>query len=67
LGFQIFNASNNETSSDLPTRELIDRFYPGAPVNRELDEFEGLLSNRKAREVLGFQQEHSWRNYVKMA
>jgi nucleoside-diphosphate-sugar epimerase len=67
LGFQIFNASNNETSSDLPTRELIDRFYPGVPVNRELGEFEGLLSNRKAREVLGFQQEHSWRNYVKMA
>src|SRR5258708_34598383 len=42
-GFQIFNASNNETSSDLPTRELIDRFYPGVPVNREFDDFESLL------------------------
>src|SRR5258708_7149219 len=67
LGFQIFNASNNETSSDLPTRELIDRFYPGVPVNREFGEFEGLLSNRKAPEVLAFHQEHSSLNYVKVA
>jgi nucleoside-diphosphate-sugar epimerase len=65
LGFQIFNAANDETSSNLPTRELIDRFYPGVPLTRELGEFESLLSNRKAREVLGFQQKHSWRNYVK--
>jgi nucleoside-diphosphate-sugar epimerase len=65
LGFQIFNAANDETSSNLPTRELIDRFYPGAPLTRELGEFESLLSNRKAREVLGFQQKHSWRDYVK--
>jgi hypothetical protein len=65
LGFQIFNAANDETSSNLPTRELIDRFYPGVPLTRELGEFESLLSNRKAREVLGFQQKHSWRDYVK--
>lgn len=65
LGFQIFNAANDETSSNLPTRELIDRFYPGAPLKRDIGEFESLLSNRKTREVLGFRQEHSWRDYVK--
>ena len=65
LGFQIFNAANDETSSNLPTRELIDRFYPGAPLKRNIGEFESLLSNRKTREVLGFRQEHSWRDYVK--
>jgi len=65
LGFEIFNAANDETSSDLPTAELLERFYPGVPVKRELGEFEGLLSNRKAREVLGFKEEHSWRKYVK--
>jgi nucleoside-diphosphate-sugar epimerase len=64
LGFQIFNAANNDTSSDLPSRELIDRFYPGVPVNRDLGEYETLLSNRKIREVLGFKPQHSWRNYV---
>ena len=64
LGFQVFNAANDDTSSDLPTSELLERFYPGVPVKRELGEFETLLSNRKVREVLGFSSQHSWRKYV---
>lgn len=63
LGFQVFNAVNDETSSDLPSAELLKRFYPGVPVKHELGEFETLLSNAKAREVLGFRQKHSWRDY----
>jgi nucleoside-diphosphate-sugar epimerase len=64
LGFEIFNAANDETSSDLPSSELLERFYPKVPVKRELGEFETLLSNRKARALLGFRPEHSWRRYV---
>jgi nucleoside-diphosphate-sugar epimerase len=64
LGFQVFNAANDDTSSDLPTRELIDRFYPDVPLKRELGEYETLLSNSKAREVLGFSSQHNWRKYV---
>ena len=63
LGYQVFNATNDATSSDLPTRELLDRFYPGVPVKGELGEFETLLSNRKAREKLGFREKHNWRMY----
>jgi nucleoside-diphosphate-sugar epimerase len=62
LGFQVFNAANDDTSSALPTKELLERFYPGVPVKHELGEFETLLSNRKAREVLGFRPEHGWRD-----
>jgi nucleoside-diphosphate-sugar epimerase len=65
LGFQVFNASSGDTSSDLPTAELLKRFYPKVPVKAKLGEFETLLSNRKAREKLGFEQKHFWRNYVK--
>jgi nucleoside-diphosphate-sugar epimerase len=61
LGYQVFNAVNDDTSSGLPTRELIERFYPGVPVKRELGEYETLLSNRKAREMLGFRPRHGWR------
>jgi nucleoside-diphosphate-sugar epimerase len=64
LGYQVFNAVNDETSSDLPTKELLKRFYPDVPVKGELGEFETLLSNKKTREVLGFRQAHSWRKYV---
>lgn len=64
LGFQVFNAANDDCSSDLPTRELLARFYPGVPLKRELGEFETLLSNRKVKEMLGFREEHNWRKYV---
>jgi len=64
LGYAVFNAANDETSSNLPNRELLRRFYPNVPVRGELGEYETLLSNRKVREVLGFRPEHSWRKYV---
>ena len=64
LGFQIFNAVNDHTSSDLPTSELIKRYYPNVPVRGEMGEFEGLLSNRKTKKVLGFQEAHNWRREV---
>ena len=34
---------------------------------RDLGEYEGLLSNRKVREQLGFKEKHDWRRYVKTA
>ncbi|GAA0775264.1 NAD(P)-dependent oxidoreductase [Roseibium denhamense] len=64
LGYQVFNAGNDENSVDLPNSELIRRYYPGVPVSRPLKEHEALFSNRKIREVLGFEEEHSWRKYV---
>ncbi len=61
LGYQVFNAVNDDTSSGLPTRDLLQRFYPNVEVRGELGEFETLLSNRKARDMLGFRPEHGWR------
>ena len=62
LGFQIFNAAQNDCSSDLPTAELLRRFYPNVPVRGQLGEFESLLSNRKTCEMLGFKEQHNWRS-----
>jgi nucleoside-diphosphate-sugar epimerase len=64
LGYQVFNAGNDDTSADLPTRELLARFYPDVKVTRELGEREALFSNRKAREVLGFGERHPWRKNI---
>jgi nucleoside-diphosphate-sugar epimerase len=64
LGFQVFNAANDETSAALPTKELLKRYYPNVPVTRDMGEFESPYSNRKIREVLGFKEEHSWRKNV---
>jgi nucleoside-diphosphate-sugar epimerase len=64
LGYQVFNAVNDSSSSYLPTAELLKRYYPGVPVHGEMGEFESLLSNKKAREMLGFKEKHDWRSYV---
>jgi nucleoside-diphosphate-sugar epimerase len=64
LGFQIFNAGNDTNGMNIPTAELIARFFPGVPVTRALGEHEALFSNRKIREVLGFREAHDWRRYV---
>ena len=64
LGFQVFNAGNDTNGAIMPSRELAEKFFPGVPLSRELEEHEALFSNRKIREVLGFQEQHNWRKYV---
>lgn len=65
LGFQVFNAVNDTITADLPTAEFLARHCPGVPIRRPLQEFEAPISNRRIREVLGFREEHNWRQYVK--
>jgi len=61
LGFQVFNASNDENSQDQPSEALVREFYPTSVLKRPLEGQEAPMSNRKARELLGFREEHSWR------
>jgi nucleoside-diphosphate-sugar epimerase len=65
LGFQVMNAVNDTITADLPTAEFLARHSPGVPIRRPLDRFEAPISNRKIREMLGFREEHNWRQYVK--
>ncbi|OYU39874.1 MAG: nucleoside-diphosphate-sugar epimerase [Pseudorhodobacter sp. PARRP1] len=64
LGFQVFNACNNTNSVCQSNQELLARFFPKVPLSRPVGAHESLLSNRKVREVLGFKEQHNWRNYV---
>lgn len=64
LGYQVFNAGNDTNNVPIPSMELAGRFFPGTPVTREMGEYEALFSNRKIREVLGFKQQHDWREYI---
>ena len=65
LGYQVFNAGNDHNGAVIPSKELAERFFPNVPLTRELEEHEALFSNRKIREMLGFKEQHNWRNYVK--
>lgn len=64
LGFQVFNAVNDTITATIPTREFLAKYAPNTPISGEIDGFDAPLSNRKAREVLGFREAHDWRNYV---
>lgn len=64
LGYQVFNAGNDENGAVLPTQELAKTFFPNVPITREMGEYEALFSNRKIREVLGFKEQHNWQKYV---
>jgi nucleoside-diphosphate-sugar epimerase len=65
LGYEVFNAGNDHNGAIIPTKELAAKFFPGVPLTREMGEHEALFSNRKIKEVLGFKEEHNWRNYLK--
>lgn len=65
LGFQVFNATNDTITLNVPTKEFLAKNCPETEVTRELGEYEAPLSNKKIREVLGFKEEHDWRKYVK--
>lgn len=67
LGFQVFNAVNDTITANMPTMEFLKKYAPGTPITREIPGLEAPLSNRKAREMLGFGEEHDWRKYVKGA
>jgi nucleoside-diphosphate-sugar epimerase len=64
LGYQVFNASNDDNSVHIPSSEIRRRYYAGVPLKREMGEHETFYSNEKAKRLLGFQPRHSWRDHV---
>jgi nucleoside-diphosphate-sugar epimerase len=61
LGFQVFNTFATESAHVLPTAELAGRYYPRVPMRGEIEEHGSLVSNQKARKVLGFEPRFHWR------
>ncbi len=62
LGFQIFNASNDDHSVRLSTPEIIERYYQGVEQKRPMGEHETFYSNDKAKQLLGWAPRHNWRD-----
>ncbi|MFC4941965.1 NAD-dependent epimerase/dehydratase family protein [Pseudonocardia sp. GCM10023141] len=60
-GTEVFIVANADTVMSRPSAELAAEVFPGVPVTRELGEHETMLSIDKARRVLGYEPEHSWR------
>ena len=65
LGFQVFNATNDTITTNIPRKEFLAKICPNTPITRKMDEWQAPLSNRKIRYVFGFKEEHNWWMYYK--
>jgi nucleoside-diphosphate-sugar epimerase len=61
---ETFYVVASDIRSNVPTAELVERYYPGVPLKRPMGTYEALISNDRAREVLGFVPELSWRDEI---
>lgn len=62
-GFEAFIIANADTVMSRSSASLAAEVFPEVPVVKELGEHETLLSIDKAKRLLGYAPEHSWRNY----
>jgi len=53
-----------DTVMNRPTAGLLAEVFPGVRLTREVGEFGTLLAIDRARQVLGFEPRHSWRDHV---
>jgi nucleoside-diphosphate-sugar epimerase len=59
--FNAFIIANADTVMTRPNAELIAERFPGVPIKKEVEPNETLLSIDKARRVLGYEPQYSWR------
>jgi nucleoside-diphosphate-sugar epimerase len=63
-GSNVFIIANADTVLRRPNTEVLAEFYPSVPFKREIGPNETLLSIEKARRVLGYEPQYSWRKNV---
>jgi nucleoside-diphosphate-sugar epimerase len=62
-GFEAFILANADTEMGRSSASLAAEVFPNVEVVKDLGEHETMLSIDKAKRVLGFEPEHSWRSY----
>jgi nucleoside-diphosphate-sugar epimerase len=63
-GAEHFIVAAKDTVMNRPSRELMAECYPDVPYRPTAGEHDTLLSIAKARELLGYEPKHSWRDHV---
>jgi nucleoside-diphosphate-sugar epimerase len=53
-----------DTVMNRPSRELLTEVFPDAPLTREIGEFATLLAIDGAKQLLGYEPRHSWRDQI---
>ncbi len=63
-GFDRFIIAAADTVMSRPNAELVAEVFPDVPVRRDLGHNDTMLSIEKARRLLGYEPQHSWRDEV---
>lgn len=63
-GTEVFIIANADSVMSRPNAELLAEIYPNVPVKRPFGPNETLLSIDKARRILGYEPQHSWRDHA---
>jgi nucleoside-diphosphate-sugar epimerase len=63
-GAEVFIIASPDNVMSRPITELMGEFFPGVPWRRQVEPHESMFSTDKARRLLGFEPEHSWRSEV---
>lgn len=53
-----------DTVMNRPSRDLLAEVFPSVPLNREIAEFSTLLAVDRAKQVIGYEPGHSWRDEI---
>jgi nucleoside-diphosphate-sugar epimerase len=61
-GTEVFIIANADTVMSRRSVDLVADLFPGVEVRRALGDHETLLSIEKARRLLGYEPQHSWRD-----
>ena len=56
-----------DTVMNRPSAALLGEIFPGVPLTRDIGEFETLLAIDRAREVIGYEPRHSWRDHIPLS
>lgn len=64
LGYEVFNVANADMSVAATTDEVRERFYDGVELRRPMGRNETFYCIDKARDLLGYSPQHSWRDLL---
>lgn len=63
-GAEAFIIAAADTVMNRPNRELMAEVFPGVPLREGIGDFQTLLAIDKARKLLGFAPNYSWRDHI---
>ncbi|MFC6016491.1 NAD-dependent epimerase/dehydratase family protein [Plantactinospora solaniradicis] len=61
-GHHVVNIAAPDTSTTVPTAELLSRFHPATQVRAPLRGVDSLVDSSAARRLFGFETRHGWRD-----